>query len=111
MHVLGVSHTAPAATIGRARWWAVRVLAILSSFVVLWVGASSIPVFAAAPAAQAGTAAHAELVDAENERELLALFRSVPRRSQDLILDLFGALIASKEGKRGKRTPVSRITF
>ena len=58
-----------------------------------------------------GTAAHAELVDAENERELLALFRSVPRRSQDLILDLFGALIASKEGKRGKRTPVSRITF
>lgn len=45
--------------------------------------------------------ADAELVDAHEERELLAAFRNLPRRSQHLVLELAQALQA---GRRGTRT-------
>ena len=45
-------------------------------------------------------AADAELVDAHEERELLAAFRNLPRRSQQLIMELTEALQASRRGKK-----------
>ena len=44
--------------------------------------------------------ADAELVDAHEERELLAVFRNLPRRSQHLLMELAQALQAGK--RRGK---------
>ena len=41
-------------------------------------------------------AADAELVDAHEERELLAAYRNLPRRSQHLVLELVQALQAGK---------------
>lgn len=41
-------------------------------------------------------AADAELVDAPAERRLLAIFRSLPRHSQALILDLLELLVVRK---------------
>ena len=46
-------------------------------------------------------AADAELVDAHEERELLAAYRNLPRRSQHLILELTQSLQA---GNRRKKT-------
>ena len=43
--------------------------------------------------------ADAELVDAHEERELLAAFRNLPRRSQQLVMELTEALQASRRGK------------
>ena len=40
----------------------------------------------------------AELVDAHEERELLAAYRNLPRRSQYLVLELAQALQAGKRG-------------
>lgn len=45
--------------------------------------------------------ADAELVDAHEERELLAAFRNLPRRSQQLVMELTEALQASRRGKKG----------
>lgn len=45
--------------------------------------------------------ADAELVDAHEERELLAVYRDLPRRSQHLLMELAHALQA---GKRGAKT-------
>lgn len=42
-------------------------------------------------------AADAELIDAPAERSLLAIFRSLPRHSQALILDLLELLVASRK--------------
>ena len=42
----------------------------------------------------------AELVDAHEERELLAAFRNLPRRSQQLVMELTEALQASRRGKK-----------
>ena len=44
--------------------------------------------------------ADAELVDAHEERELLAAFRNLPRRSQQLVMELTEALQASRRGKK-----------
>ena len=44
--------------------------------------------------------ADAELVDAHEERELLAAFRNLPRRSQQLVMELTEALQASPRGKK-----------
>ena len=44
--------------------------------------------------------ADAELVDAHEERELLAAFRNLPRRSQQLVMELTEALHASRRGKK-----------
>ena len=44
--------------------------------------------------------ADAELVDAQEERELLAAFRNLPRRSQQLVMELTEALQASRRGKK-----------
>ena len=44
--------------------------------------------------------ADAELVDAHEERELLAAFRNLPRRSQQLVMELAEALQASRRGKK-----------
>ena len=44
--------------------------------------------------------ADAELVDAHAERELLAAFRNLPRRSQQLVMELTEALQASRRGKK-----------
>ena len=44
--------------------------------------------------------ADAELVDAHEERELLAAFRNLPRRSQQLVKELTEALQASRRGKK-----------
>ena len=46
--------------------------------------------------------ADAELVDAHEERELLAAFRNLPRRSQQLVMELTEALQASRRGKKAK---------
>ena len=47
-------------------------------------------------------AADAELVDAQEERELLAMFRGLPRKSQQLVLGLLETLQASRRRfKRG----------
>ena len=46
-------------------------------------------------------AADAELVDAHEERDLLAAFRNLPRRSQHLILELTQTL---QSGNRRKKT-------
>ncbi len=46
-------------------------------------------------------AADAELVDAQEERELLAMFRGLPRKSQQLVLGLVETLQASR--RRYKR--------
>ncbi len=46
-------------------------------------------------------AADAELVDAHEERELLAAYRNLPRRSQHLILELTQTL---QSGNRRKKT-------
>ena len=46
-------------------------------------------------------AADAELVDAHEERDLLAAFRNLPRRSQHLILELTHTL---QSGNRRKKT-------
>jgi transcriptional regulator with XRE-family HTH domain len=43
----------------------------------------------------------AELVDAHEERELLAAYRNLPRRSQNLVLELAQAL---QTGRRASRT-------
>ena len=43
-----------------------------------------------------GPAADAELVDVEEERMLLAGFRELPRRSQQLVLDLVDTLQSSR---------------
>ena len=43
--------------------------------------------------------ADAELVDAREERDLLAAFRNLPRRSQQLVLELAVALQGSRRGK------------
>jgi transcriptional regulator with XRE-family HTH domain len=45
--------------------------------------------------------ADAELVDAHEERELLAAYRNLPRRSQNLVLELAQAL---QTGRRASRT-------
>ena len=42
-------------------------------------------------------AADAELVDASEERELLASFRTLPKRSQDLVLELTQVLATRKK--------------
>lgn len=42
-------------------------------------------------------AADAELIDAPAERRLLAIFRSLPRHSQALILDLLELLVTSRK--------------
>ena len=44
--------------------------------------------------------ADAELVDAHEERELLAAFRNLPRRSQQLVMELTEVLQASRRGKK-----------
>ena len=44
--------------------------------------------------------ADAELVDAHEERELLAAFRNLPRRSQQLVMELTEALQARRRGKK-----------
>ena len=44
--------------------------------------------------------ADAELVDAHEERELLAAFRNLPRRSQQLVMELTEALQASRRGNK-----------
>ena len=44
--------------------------------------------------------ADAELVDAHEERELLAAFRNLPRRSQQLVMELTETLQASRRGKK-----------
>ena len=44
--------------------------------------------------------ADAELVDAHEERELLAAYRNLPRRSQNLLMELAQALQASKRGRK-----------
>ena len=44
--------------------------------------------------------ADAELVDAHEERELLAAFRNLPRRSQQLVMELTEALQASRRGQK-----------
>ena len=44
--------------------------------------------------------ADAELVDAHEERELLAAFRNLPRRSQQLVMEVTEALQASRRGKK-----------
>ena len=44
--------------------------------------------------------ADAELVDAHEERDLLAAFRNLPRRSQQLVMELTEALQASRRGKK-----------
>ena len=47
-------------------------------------------------------AADAELVDAQEERELLAMFRGLPRKSQQLVIGLLETLQASRRRfKRG----------
>ena len=43
--------------------------------------------------------ADAELVDAREERDLLAAYRNLPRRSQHLVLELAIALQGSRRGK------------
>jgi transcriptional regulator with XRE-family HTH domain len=46
--------------------------------------------------------ANAELVDAHEERELLAAFRELPRRSQHLLMELALALrVGKRKGKPG----------
>jgi len=45
-------------------------------------------------------AADAELVDERDERELLAAYRDLPRRSQRLVLELALALQAGRRGGR-----------
>lgn len=54
-------------------------------------------------------AAHAEIVEAADERELLAAFRSLPRRSQDLFLELIGTLGSAK--RRRSRPGTARKPF
>jgi len=44
--------------------------------------------------------ADAELVDAHEERELLAAYRNLPRRSQALVLELAHALHTGRRGPR-----------
>ncbi|HWS77541.1 MAG TPA: helix-turn-helix transcriptional regulator [Thermomonas sp.] len=44
--------------------------------------------------------ADAELVDAHEERELLAAYRNLPRRSQHLVMELAKALQAGKRGRK-----------
>ena len=44
--------------------------------------------------------ADAELVDAHEERELLAAFRNLPRRSQQLVMELTEALQASRRSNK-----------
>ena len=54
------------------------------------------------PEAQADIpTADAELVDSHEERELLAAYRSLPRRSQHLVMELTQALQAG--GRRGAK--------
>lgn len=45
-------------------------------------------------------AAHAELVDAHDERELLAGFRNLPRRSQQAVLELVEILQAGRRSRK-----------
>ena len=45
-------------------------------------------------------AAHAELVDAHDERELLAGFRNLPRRSQQAVLELVDILQAGRRSRK-----------
>lgn len=45
-------------------------------------------------------AADAELVEAPRERELLAMFRELPRKSQQLVVDLVETLQASRRRSR-----------
>ena len=47
--------------------------------------------------------ADAELIDAPQERKLLATFRSLPRQTQTLVLDLLELLVASRRKRTGKR--------
>ena len=47
-----------------------------------------------------GPTADAERVDAHEEREWLAAFRNLPRRSQQLVMELTEALQASRRGKK-----------
>lgn len=49
--------------------------------------------------------AHAELVDAVEERELLAMFRGLPARTRTLVVDLVGTLHAG--GRRARRKAAS----
>jgi hypothetical protein len=44
--------------------------------------------------------ADAELVDAHEERELLAAYRNLPRRSQHLVMELVLALQAGRRGTK-----------
>lgn len=48
-------------------------------------------------------AVHAELVEVDEERDLLASFRSLPRKSQQLVIDLVETLQASR-GAVSKRS-------
>ncbi len=48
--------------------------------------------------------ADAELVEAQEERELLAMFRSLPRKSQQLVVDLVETLQASRRRFRRATT-------
>ena len=45
-------------------------------------------------------AAHAELVDAHDERTLLAGFRNLPRRSQQAVLELVDILQAGRRSRK-----------
>ena len=47
--------------------------------------------------------ADAELIDAPQERKLLATFSSLPRQTQTLVLDLLELLVASRRKRTGKR--------
>ena len=47
-------------------------------------------------------AADAELVDAHEERELLAAYRNLPRRSQQLVMELTRALQAGRRGTKAR---------
>lgn len=47
--------------------------------------------------------AGAEIVDDDEERELLASFRALPRRAKQPVLQLIGALVSSRSRGRGRK--------
>ena len=53
--------------------------------------------------------AHAELVEASDERELLAAFRSLPQRSQSLFLELISTMKTARQRKVRSATARGRL--
>lgn len=68
-----------------------------------WLGTGRGPMLAHGQDEMQVPAADAEFVEEPKERKLLAAFRLLPSRSQDLFVDLIENFVASKSGKRKTR--------